>query len=115
MSDGGNMIKGQTNNFIQVVNNVTASRAFTTTYTNTTGRTLYVLVTVYLQITLAGGTAFVQALVNAISYLSGLANAANGHNEYRICSFFVPPGATYRLNKTEANGTCTIQTWIEAY
>lgn len=110
------MIKGAINNFIQSVNDVTASRALTTTYTNNSGRTLYVIVTMQHSITVANGSAFVTGVVVGISaVISGILQGAAGHQTYQECVFFVPPGATYRVNTQVVNGTNTMTSWIEAY
>lgn len=89
--------------YSQTWQNVTGSRATGVTYTNSTGRPIYV--SVYL-VTGSGGTCFVRVG----SVVIGGVNE-NGVNEKGAIGFVVPNGSTYVVNV--ATGSMTIDTWAE--
>ena len=90
----------------QTWTNVTASRAFSTTYTNSTGRPIFVTIhgqrttasTTTLSVSINGGTSFIFCSGNN----SGGGSQGNG-------SLIIPAGATY--NVTSSDGV--IENWQE--
>lgn len=83
--------------------NMTASRAFDTLYTNTTGRWRFVIVT---PVAASSKTYGIEIGGNAVGGL------AYGSAAIKSPMFFaVPPGKTYRITTT---GTPTLETWMEA-
>lgn len=105
------------------VANVTASRALNTTYANpNTVQSVLVIATVRCAITLATGTAYVQAKADTSSPPTTIATGKvgieagllNEDNTFQI-SFVVPAGTTqnYRLDSTAVNGSVTLQSWFE--
>ncbi len=97
-----------------------ATRALDTTYTNVSESTLLVIANVRCAVTLAAGTAYVQAKMDtatpptvAASGLVGIqAGLLNEDNTYQII-FTVNPGGTYIITSTTANGTTTLGKWFE--
>lgn len=89
----------------QTWQNLTASRAFNTTYTNTTGRPIAVAVTGYSS---AGSGMAVVALVNGTQVYRG----SWGYGSSTPCAvfFIVPPGATYSV---APNGSGSLESWAE--
>lgn len=85
----------------QTWQDVTGSRALTTTYTNSTGRPIEVSVTV----TIATSQS-VTATVAGVAILTDTASAAEG----RSFQFIVPNGATYQVTAT---GGSTLSKWAE--
>lgn len=98
----------------------TPTRALNTTYTNTSTQTLLVHATVRCAITLAGGNAHVQALMDtatppttpATGLVGIQAGLVNEDNSFQIV-FLVNPGGTYYLQSSATNGTVTLGTWFE--
>jgi len=93
----------------QTWQDVTASRAIGTTYTNSTGRPIMVSVSA------SGNGGFIQAiLIGQISGVTVISNGANsgtaGGATYASFTLIVPSGSSY--NATNGNG-CTLQTWFE--
>ena len=84
----------------QTWQNVTASRAASTTYTNTTGRPIYVYIS---YITPAGGIESVRVDGIVVGRGSGSAGVSNNH--YLV----VPNGSTYVLTTNGAS----VSTWAE--
>lgn len=89
----------------QTWQNVTASRAANTTYTNTTGRTISVVIS-------RGNSAGTGAnshdfLVNGISVTSASSSASAIFGSFSV---MVPNGSTYRLNLT---GIASLNSWSE--
>ena len=80
------------NNTTQTYQNVTASRASSTTYTNSTGRAISVL----LITTASGGTWTV----------NGVSTSAFTAQSYSPYTMIIPAGATYSYNSS-------FQTWTE--
>lgn len=87
----------------QAWQNLTASRAANTTYTNSTGRPIFVAVDGY---DTASGS--VTALVDGIRV--GIVDVNADPNASQM-SFIVPNGSTYRVNVS--GGAQTIQNWAE--
>ena len=86
---------------------VTASRALSTTYTNTTGRPMEVLVTLYAP------AANANPILNLI--ISGVTRAIGGcygSTTYAFLSGIVPSGATYAVTSTGTGGY-TLNKWME--
>ncbi len=100
--------------------NATASRALNTTYTNVSTSLLMVHVTARCTITLGGGNAYVQALMDTASPPTvvacgkvGIEAGLLGEDNTFQAVFFVNPGGTYRVNSAATNGTVTLGTWME--
>lgn len=90
----------------QTWQNVTASRALATTYTNSTGKQIQVAVSVVHNAS-GGASAF---LVDG-NTIAGFANNMTGTNFVSPYIIIIPDGATYRVNQT--SGTAAISTWWE--
>jgi hypothetical protein len=93
----------------QTWQDVTASRALGTTYTNSTGRPIM------FSVSATGNGGFIQAvLIGQISGVTVITNGANsgtaGGATYASFTLIVPSGSSY--NATNGNG-CTLQTWFE--
>ena len=101
------------------INDVKASRAFGVTYTNTTGKTMFVFVGLAHTVMSALGNAFVNGLVGGVN--RGFSKLYTADAQLLITAttmtLVVPPGSTYRLNSTvaEVGSTNTITEWTEAY
>lgn len=82
---------------------LTGSRAYNTTYTNSTGRTIEVKITVVQG---SGGALqlVVDGVVMGAVQLSAVSN-------YTMVTFSVKPGSTYAANVTA--GAMTFQRWVE--
>ena len=106
-----------------VVQTVTASRSIGTTYTNTTGKNLLVVVLVdftalsvsvlidlygYMEYVVGGG-------LQTVMEWSFAGMAAVNDDHIYTATFVVPPGCQYRLVDGSANVTTTLVKWIEAY
>lgn len=110
--DGGNLIMENIslNQQAQSWTDVTASRAFTVTYTNTSGKPLTVFVWAY-----SGGT---NGNKQINGYVNGVLIAANGFytttgNNYPSVTFTVPAGATYGADTFGSNVTISLSGWRE--
>lgn len=79
---------------------VTASRATNTTYTNSTGRPIWVVAAIY--VTVNGGG--IQINING----SGITNNWSLFTHGNPCSWVVPIGATYGVS-----GSCGVVWWSE--
>lgn len=87
------------------ITNVTGSRAFGTTYTNSTGRPIVVYVSSVNDFALAGLTGFINGTVMVSSgEPSGLGSALS-------ITLIVPNGATYAVGVT--SGSATLSSWNE--
>jgi len=89
----------------QTWQSVTGSRAIGTTYTNSTGRTIMVIVSG------TGGGAnglWGVTLNSAITYYTP---STYGGSVWTCCEFIVPAGQTYALSQQGANAT--LQNWSE--
>jgi len=84
----------------QTWQNVTASRAFSTTYTNSTGKSI--LVSVY---TYTSGPNYTQISINGV--LSQLSCGGNVNYAAAVCTV-IPVGATYQVVSNSS-----LQTWYE--
>lgn len=101
---------------------VTASRAFNTTYTNSGSgvKSVMAMVCGRCVITLAAGSSFLQAFADAGGTPSTVASGVvgiesgllNEDNTYQLC-FVATNGLNYRVNATTANGTLTLERWFE--
>lgn len=88
----------------QTWQSVTGSRAFATTYTNSTGKSIQV----YIRTTYGAGSNVLTLTVGGVAQVHG----GNGSYEsYSKIAFIVPPGATYSLVIT--SGTAALVDWIE--
>ena len=94
--------------YTQTWTNVVGSRALGTTYTNSTGRPIFIVVVV------GGGT-----VINCIATLtvSGITTIAYGTNSgtaggasYPIVSALIPVGGTYSVQNAN---NATLQSWFE--
>jgi hypothetical protein len=98
----------------------TPARALNTTYTNTSTSTLLVHLTIRCAVTVAGGSAYAQALMDTetppTTPASGLVGIEAGlldeDNSFQMV-FLVNPGGTYFVDTTTTNGTVTLGTWFE--
>lgn len=91
----------------QAWQSITASRALNTTYTNSTGRTIFVAVAVTGS---SVNTANIQVLVNSVIVLDsniGVNSTADVGDYF----FPVPPGQTYRVDLLA--GSAVLRTWSE--
>ena len=99
------------------MNDVTATRAFGTDYTNNTGRPLLVIVAVScIRISGAALYAYITGFVNGVNVAWGglMSQTDNPDSGYDTIVLMVPPGIVYRVNEYEAAG-CTVDLarWIE--
>lgn len=98
----------------------TPTRALATTYTNSSTSTLLVHLTIRCAITVAGGEAYAQALMDTAAPpttpATGLVGIQVGlvdeDNTFQMV-FLVNPGGTYRVNSTATDGSVTLGTWFE--
>ena len=94
----------------------TASRAFSTTYTNNTGRPLVVCISMEMGSVPAGGTANLYASVSG-TVLAGensFTNGSSGTKNWNMgLMFIVPPTATYIVDANPSGGTATLDNWYE--
>jgi hypothetical protein len=85
---------------------VTSSRAYNTTYTNSTGKQMFVMISVN-----NGGAGFtINPTVNGVQI--GTICGGNQQINQEI-SFWVSPGDTYNL--VQSGGTYSINNWVERY
>lgn len=82
----------------QTWQNLTASRAFATTYTNTTGKPIMVA----LGCAPTSSVQFVDVLVNGVTVTTMSSTLGQAASNF---SFVVPPGHTYRANGTNSSVT----------
>lgn len=87
----------------QTWQNMTGSRAFDTTYTNTTGRSIAVSVSTNS----SAGSHSIEATVGGVAVYRQVINTASNSNS-RNATFIVPPGATYRVTASD-----TLWQWLE--
>lgn len=83
----------------QTWQNVTASRAFNVTYTNTTGRTIFV------QVSQQSSTTYFNGVVDGVAIMSVREDSTSDNP----VGFLVPPGSTYRVDTTSGS----LLTWFE--
>jgi hypothetical protein len=106
------------------VSTVTATRALNTAYTNSTGMTMHVAVTVLCHIASGGvgnESAYVQNYVSGTTRgYSGLLNILIPNEQILeglfMLSFPVPNGSSYRVDSTVVGAGCsvTLYTWTES-
>lgn len=87
----------------QTWQNLTSSRAIETTYTNSTGKPISVVVTVFLTNT----STFTNLVVSEVA-VSSTQGPGSGSYTYQL-SAIVPNGASYRVT----GGSPTLNSWIE--
>jgi len=106
---------------ISHVDDVTASRAIDgTVYTNTTGRTIYLFVSIVLGILAIGDYAQINIYVNSLNKGGVRVQPIGGASPIgyfgHIIPQAVPPGATYRfVTAVTGTGTVTKNIWTESY
>ena len=102
---------------IKNVLDLTASKALDTTYTNNTGRTLFLYITVNVAVTTPGGHSWAAGVVNGQTIaFEGVSNDASATMEYvLVLPFAVPPGKTYSVTSVIFNGFVTLYRWVEAW
>lgn len=100
--------------------NATASRALATTYANGATSTLLCMVSVRCAITVASGSAWVQAKADGSSppttVMSGIVGIQNGllnDDITAMCVFTVGTSLNYRVDTTNSNGTTVLGSWFE--
>lgn len=100
--------------------NATASRALATTYANGGTSALLCMVSVRCAVTLAAGSAWVQAKADTASppttVVSGIVGIENGllnEDNSFMCVFAVGTSLNYRVDTANANGSTTLGNWIE--
>lgn len=100
------LLEAQPIGYGQVWTNVTGSRVFGTTYTNSTGRPIQLAITLYS----TNSNAVPQLSINGtVVYVSNNAVSTNGYNS--INGAIVPNGATYAVTNNYL--TSTMQYWFE--
>lgn len=100
--------------------NATASRALATTYANGGTSSLLCMVTVRCAVTLAAGSAWVQAKADTSSppttVVSGIVGIENGllnEDNSFMCVFVVGTSLNYRVDTTNSNGSTSLNNWME--
>lgn len=88
----------------QTWQDMTASRALGTTYTNTTGKPI----TVHILYVGSGGNVKLNATINGVTFTA--ATTANVNGAETTCSVVVPPGATYSF---APGASATLLQWHE--
>lgn len=94
----------------QTWQDVTASRAKSTTYTNSTGRPIIVSA-VFITSTTSPSAIEIEAFIDSVSF-GKVTTYANGVNYSSQSQVLVPSGATYRFVLTGSAST-TVQKWME--
>jgi hypothetical protein len=94
----------------QTYTNVLSSRAFATTYTNSTAKPMFVAVSAYTNVTTSDVTFSININSGgAIPYASGTPTGSQ-YRAYAQFTFIVPPGQTYAVTASQAS---TLSTWVE--
>jgi hypothetical protein len=89
----------------QTVQDVTASRALSTTYTNSTGRPIFI----HIRITTTSATATSSAIgINGVNLYNSSTITVSGSGTH--ISAIVPAAATYSVS---VSGTATLTEWVE--
>jgi hypothetical protein len=101
----GAAIKAVPASLFATQNNVTGSRAIGTTYTNTTGKPMYVSVATGV----GSGNNTLNLTINGVSMAATSANSANS----LTVSGIVPAGVAYLASW--GTGTGTLASWVETY
>lgn len=94
----------------QTWQNVTGSRALATTYTNTTGRPIQIIVSALSATSAASGS--VQLLVDGVQLSAASTTEASGAtwlSIWGVVTAIIPAGSTYRVNQTQSN----LNSWFE--
>ena len=93
--------------------NVTSSRSFGTTYTNSTGRFIFVMVRVTANTAGTGAPAdSISGYINGTPVVGGQW-ATNSAQSYGGLSMMVPNGATYEVAWDNTPGGATLNAWFE--
>lgn len=102
---------------IIAVNQVTASRALGASYINTSGRTMFVSLTIEARAPEAGDQTVVTLKVNTDTVGSLGIDAGTSVIEIRCMGvMIVPPGGSYETSvSTVGTGNSVISRWVEAY
>lgn len=111
---------------VMTVTNVTASRAFSDGdvakhYTNNTGKTLFVLISIEHIVSVDGGYAVSGFTGNNMPIQNvGLGNntpvgASGNTGLYTTTMYVVKPDNSYWIDQYNSNGSMTILSWIEIY
>ena len=99
---------------VMTITDVTASRAFNLWYFNTTGKTLFVLISVQHTSAAAGDSAKVNASVD-ITIPSGIENGP-ARSEHSSVTLIVAPNLRYTCDSIVTGAsTNVLNRWIEAY
>lgn len=100
---------------------VTVGRAFAVTYTNNTGRTMFVNVTIQQTWIASSARNSLELIVGGVQtgqagwLVTPAFGAALEDDCFTLLSFWVMPGQTYRIQQTVTGGsTNTIAFWIES-
>ena len=94
------------------------TRAFNTAYTNTTGRPIYISITVSFQGATNQGTGYAESVVNTVAVTWNQVFVPVGTVLLVPISFIVPTGGTYTVyaansNVGGSNAAVTLYTWAE--
>lgn len=101
-----------------IVEDVTVSRALGVNYTNNTGRTMFVFVSVRCTTGAAPNMAYAASQINSsdISYAGYESGVPAGLNTNFTLPFAVPPGGVYSVGASvSGTGAVFLRRWIEAY
>ena len=94
--------------YSQTWQNVTSSRALSTTYTNSTGKPIQIYFTAYGSASTTTGTGFTLLLNGTLSFTDGFTTGASSC----AIQIIIPAGATYYISQTSGT-TYTGWTWFE--
>lgn len=96
-------------------NNVTASRAMATVYTNNTNRPIQVVITMTHEVTAVNQPLLAQLSIGGLGMAWGgwYNTPAAGPELYSCIVGNVAPGETYELTETATGGNNNILRWIE--
>jgi hypothetical protein len=104
---------------ITTVRKVTATRVWDQTYVNSTGRTMWVTIAFQYTVTVLNGSAGFLVLTTPLNAWIAQGGSFNTTvlNQLTAGSvtFPVRPGDTYCVQTTQANGTLTLDEWVEAF
>ena len=111
-SDGTNWTSASPNGIgvNQTWTNVTGSRTFNATYTNSTGKPILIATTGSSG---SGNGSFTQyGIVNGVNIIKTIPYSANSGYQSSL-TFIVQNGATYGVNNSGGNSTTVLDTWFE--
>lgn len=109
------MISNVTRAWVVSVSDVTASRSLNTNYTNQTGRTKFVTVSMRCTATLITDQAYSRAKLNGVSICFAGTFALASSDVIHTMTFEVPPQSVYRVEDIKSGGgNVIITTWSEA-